>query len=572
MIEFYICFTEGRKMNRKTVSGMMVTLLLIGMLTLAFNVQPVKAEPTTWTVDDDGPADFSSIQEAINSPVVKDGDTIFVYNGTYYENLVINKNNLTLLGEDKDTTIIDGGGTGTVVEITAKDAKINGFTIRNGGPTYFGISIYYSSNNKLTGNNITNNYGSIHLFYSSNNTVSNNNVTNNYDGISIYNAFNNTLSDNSITNNFNYGIHLSDSSNNIISSNTVTNNYWYGIYLGNASSNILFGNIVSNNGEDGIILEVGSNNNSLSSNNITNNDSGITLYSSSNNTISGNNIANNSNYGIWLFSSLSCSVSDNSANDNLVGILLEQSFNCFVNSNDVTNNECGISLYCSSGCSVLGNNANNNLVGIELYYFSDNTIYHNNFINNTIQAQAINSVNIWDDGYPSGGNYWSDYTGVDEFNGPGQNISGSDGIGDTPYDIDFQNKDNYPLMEPWMPAGVVADLVRRRAWSEHHHYDISKDEDEHQTLYAKVKNLGNQTVWVKAAFNITKDDGFSTVIESEPLLIEMNAIVELSADFGPLTNADAGKYYVSATCWYSQNKMVWRQGEKEKTFKFRIVP
>jgi hypothetical protein len=64
---------------------------------------------------------------------------------------------------------------------------------------------------------------------------------------------------------------------------------------------------------------------------------------------------------------------------------------------------------------------------------------------------STSSVNVWDDGYPSGGNYWSDYTGLDQKCGPGQNHSGSDGMGDTPYVIDSNNQDGYPLMNPWTP-------------------------------------------------------------------------------------------------------------------------
>jgi hypothetical protein len=56
---------------------------------------------------------------------------------------------------------------------------------------------------------------------------------------------------------------------------------------------------------------------------------------------------------------------------------------------------------------------------------------------------------VWDDGYPSGGNYWSDYAGIDVFSGPYQNITSYDGIGDTPYIIDANNTDRYPLMNPW---------------------------------------------------------------------------------------------------------------------------
>jgi len=69
------------------------------------------------------------------------------------------------------------------------------------------------------------------------------------------------------------------------------------------------------------------------------------------------------------------------------------------------------------------------------------------------------SINIWDDGYPSGGNYWSDYTGVDLKSGPSQDQPGSDGIGDTAYVIDANNQDNYPLIYPYqlaLPLTVTA--------------------------------------------------------------------------------------------------------------------
>jgi hypothetical protein len=72
-------------------------------------------------------------------------------------------------------------------------------------------------------------------------------------------------------------------------------------------------------------------------------------------------------------------------------------------------------------------------------------IYHNNFIDNTLQVYSFESLNVWDDGYPSGGNYWSDYTGTD---------GNGDGIGDTPYTIDVNNIDHYPLVNPWTPTHI----------------------------------------------------------------------------------------------------------------------
>ncbi|MCJ7423045.1 hypothetical protein MUP01_02090, partial [Candidatus Bathyarchaeota archaeon] len=67
-------------------------------------------------------------------------------------------------------------------------------------------------------------------------------------------------------------------------------------------------------------------------------------------------------------------------------------------------------------------------------------------------------ANVWDDGYPSGGNYWSDYAGLDLYRGAYQNESGSDGIGDVPYNIDASNNDHYPLMTPW-PTSLSIGLI-----------------------------------------------------------------------------------------------------------------
>ena len=457
-------------MNRKIASGTMLTLLFIGTLTLTFRVQPVKSEPTTWTVDDDGPADFHMIQEAINT--ASSGDTIYVFSGTYYELVKIHPS-ILLIGEDKHKTIIDGlQRLGSVVAIYGKNVSISGFTIRNSHIyTCAGIKIYKSSYAKINDNIIMDNLGP---------------------GVFIYESHHNIISNNIITNNQNNGIFIyapSDNAGwNIIKANSITSNTLSGIHLTDSHRNILEANVISNQRSGGIFF-----------------------LQATNNTIKHNLIANN---------------------------------------------QRGIALWG--------------------YHTSGNSFFHNNFIINTHQVHGeYYGSNSWDDRYPSGGNYWSDqYHGecADHFSGPGQDIPGSDGIVDTPYVIDENNQDRYPLMNPWIPPGLFADLIQRKAWPEHHHYDISKDEDEDQTLCAKVKNLGNETVWAKALFNITKEDGSSAIIESELMLIETEATVDLSANFGPLTDEDIGKYSVSATCSYSHTKIVWAQGKKTKAFKFNIVP
>jgi len=210
------------------------------------------------------------------------------------------------------------------------------------------------------------------------------------------------------------GVELRGTNNSVISCNNITANFPFGILIGSSS-----------------------NNNSISGNNIADNDCGILLYlSSSNNNISGNDVANNWE-GIWL----NCS------------------FGNSINGNNVTsNNFYGIELDNSLGNSISGNNIVSNSDGINLYSSSNNRIYHNNFINNPRQVDT-DSANAWDNGYPSGGNYWSDYAGEDLHSGPYQNETGSDGIGDTPYVIDAQNLDNYPLMGPWGPATPTGENV-----------------------------------------------------------------------------------------------------------------
>lgn len=75
-------------------------------------------------------------------------------------------------------------------------------------------------------------------------------------------------------------------------------------------------------------------------------------------------------------------------------------------------------------------------------------------MNNTLHVYVLrpflgvevpSSKNIWNDEYPSGGNYWSDYLGKDERKGLNQGQLGDDGIGDTPYFIDTGNVDYYPI-------------------------------------------------------------------------------------------------------------------------------
>jgi parallel beta-helix repeat protein len=223
----------------------------------------------------------------------------------------------------------------------------------------------------------------------------------------------------------------------------------FGLWLSYSSGNSFSGNDLENN-DYGIWLEYSSGN-SVSGNNLTaNGSSGIRLDVSSDNTICGNSLANNGN-AIWIDHSSNNSVSENNVADNFGGILLADCSNNSISRNTMTaNNGWGVSLEYSSNNSVSENNVVNNSDGVGLTLSSNNTIFHNNFVNNSRQVVIdLESMNVWDGGYPSGGNYWSNYAGVDLKSGPNQDQPGKDGLGDTPYSVDSNNKDRYPLKTPW---------------------------------------------------------------------------------------------------------------------------
>jgi len=132
------------------------------------------------------------------------------------------------------------------------------------------------------------------------------------------------------------------------------------------------------------------------------------------------------------------------------GISLSGRENVTVRNTQIQASWYGIWLSYASNNSIVGNNITaNSDAGVRIDS-SGNEFYHNNF-NNTRQLYDPFSqrVNVWDDGYPSGGNYWSDLNPADVFSGSYQNETGSDKIGDTPYIIDANNTDSYPLIHPY---------------------------------------------------------------------------------------------------------------------------
>jgi parallel beta-helix repeat protein len=120
----------------------------------------------------------------------------------------------------------------------------------------------------------------------------------------------------------------------------------------------------------------------------------------------------------------------------------------------------GIEIVWSPSNRIYENSIEGNGDGIWVSQSDNNVIFHNNFINNTHHAYEYPyttkpSFNEWDNGYPHGGNYWSDYNGTDLYSGQHQNVTGSDGIGDIPYVTFTNNTDNYPLMNPYTDDPIL---------------------------------------------------------------------------------------------------------------------
>ena len=136
----------------------------------------------------------------------------------------------------------------------------------------------------------------------------------------------------------------------------------------------------------------------------------------------------------------------------LYGLWGDPTYGSYTISNcTIVNNKNGIDTCNWTTNSIIrNNNIMSNTYGLILSG-EDNAIYHNNFVNNTDNCGYCWGIsNQWDDGYPPGGNYWSDYADGDEYSGPNQDEPGGDGIGDTPYVIDENNQDRYPLMSPFV--------------------------------------------------------------------------------------------------------------------------
>jgi len=147
--------------------------------------------------------------------------------------------------------------------------------------------------------------------------------------------------------------------------------------------------------------------------------------------------------------------------DNVAVDLTSSASNITVSQNIVSLSTTALKVETSDN-TICANILSQNQVGINITNSNNNVIFHNTFADNTVQASISNSAgNVWDDGYPSGGNYWSSHTGPDVKSGPNQDQPGSDDIVDAPYTVAVGSVDRYPLVHGAHDVGVTSVSISK---------------------------------------------------------------------------------------------------------------
>ena len=307
---------------------------------------------------------FTSIQKAIQSASA--GDVVYVHAGTYQENIIVDKA-IFLIGENPETTIIQGSKTGDVVTISSNDVLLSSFSIIDSGTAY--ISPFDGGD------------AAVKLEHVQNVIVSNIYVTDSTLGIFLNYSDHNTLEKNTTLKNFYEGVYLRYSNNNLVQKSTSNQNGGHGgYYVVNGSENHIVNNVCDDNPDHGIKLQRQSNNNLVEYNRCTGNvQSGIFLVDSYHNIIRNNDFIKNCAGAFIRLSDFNL-IEENNFHENENGITLDfASFENIIRNNTTTNNWGGISIRYSSNRNLITGNTvtSNNSPGIEIKYSSENEVSKN---------------------------------------------------------------------------------------------------------------------------------------------------------------------------------------------------
>lgn len=277
-------------MYKRVRAVVVAVLMLMSFVVIIIQTVPLVEAPTTWYVDDSnpGPGDgslgnpFKTIQAGVDNATP--GDTVFVLNGTYYEDVYINKT-INLTGISRDNTTINCTSIGIWV-FNVNYVNITGFTVENASAGGSGIAFTYSNSSLLYDCRVEKNGYGITIS-NCNNTIVRDNIASNtttYDGIYMSGATNTTVKNNICVNNARAGIYVYDSSkDNFITNNTIKGNK-YGIWVFLSDDNIIINNQINGSIEYGIWV-VNSNTNTIENTSLYSNSNGIYVRAFSDNVL-----------------------------------------------------------------------------------------------------------------------------------------------------------------------------------------------------------------------------------------------------------------------------------------------
>ena len=385
--------------NRLLALGILFLLVFstIIPMTLGENVKisDIKEQPSLFSIRGKtlyvggiGPDNYTKIQDAIND--ASDDDTVFVFSGLYKEGNIEIEKSINLIGEDKNTTIIDGNENISVIYILSENVKVEKFTIKNFNKS--GINTF------------------------SNNAIINGNIFTNIDtGIVAQDDYH--IITNNIINSRIFGIFLQWSNESNVNNNIITDAN-VGIQLLFANRNTISGNIIKNNSA-GILMYTDSNGNEILNNIITDNLVGIYTIGANDTLLSGNTIKDNGegheiSAGIFIGAGSNNHVTNNHISDNNPNGLYLATANSYITDNHISNNEqTGVYLIANNNYITDNHISNNGQTGVYIGSGANNIISKNNFIDNPTNAYFNNPLlflsilfktnkNTWDK------NYWSD--------------------------------------------------------------------------------------------------------------------------------------------------------------------
>jgi parallel beta-helix repeat protein len=282
-------------MNRKLVFVLSLCVLLslfLCTISRSVKVQASKGYPVH---NFDTGLTYETIQEAIDAPETLDGHTVIVDAGEFHENVVINKT-ISLLGENRDSTTIDGKGVGTVISIEASNVTVREFTVQNSGTDSpdSGISIRWESHVQVEDNNIKKCHNGISAIFSGGQHLIRNNKVTECTGDAIYlGGYDNIVEGNTVTKS-NHSVSLFFSRGNMIRGNSISDNS-RGIYLCASSENTIARNNIINNTAYGIFLVEFSSNNTIFENTVAGNSYGVEAINSGENKLHHNRFVENHN-------------------------------------------------------------------------------------------------------------------------------------------------------------------------------------------------------------------------------------------------------------------------------------